>query len=86
MQLQEHTSFDGTLEALLKLYEEAGAHFNTLPPEQRKQMQPPKGKDGIFGPNTFRYMLKENLVSGLASVKEAVEEVTAGDERVKDDT
>lgn len=54
---KHETSFEWWLADILTLYLSTQEYFEGLSQEERKNLQAPWGRDGVFGPNTFRNML-----------------------------
>ncbi len=57
LKYRDETWFSGGVVDLLSKYNEIKQVFTALSQEERKKLQPVWGKDGIFGRNTFKYIL-----------------------------
>ena len=55
----KETGFSGSISELVEKYASMRIDFMKLSLKQRKEMQPEGGKDGDWGQNTFKYLLKQ---------------------------
>ena len=86
-QYKNEANFEGGLSVLLNLYTQTREYFGALSLEERKNLQAPGGRDGVFGRNTFKYMLSHNLVEWVEETQEVViatQEMSQWDETVVD--
>lgn len=58
---KNETWFSGWLQELYTRYEEVKEYFNSLPRDERKDLQAEWWKDGVFGQGTFKHILINNL-------------------------